>query len=200
MIVIPKMEDEQFDYFQTIKLNNQMLVSPYVNGRKADLCWHELYYNGEHYNYFDFTRFLIKNRNKITNMCYWHEPCIETNGKTKYICLCIANITELDKRFRETISIEQVKHEFDASGKSFYADVCDYFVSIDKTQGHFQKLVTFVPELLRTNKEWLTRYPSKIYDASTLTIHTRQYDYIIKVTDEEQFRIITAKAKFLEAK
>ena len=37
----------------------------------------------------------------------------------------------------ETISIEQVKHEFDSSGKSFYGDVCDYFVSIDKTQGHF---------------------------------------------------------------
>lgn len=199
MIVIPKMGDEQFDYFQTIKLPNQMLTSSYVNGRRADLGWHELYYNGEHYNYFDFTKFLIRNRNKITNMCYWHEPRYADGSNEKYICLCLANVTELDKRFRETISIERIKHEFDASPKSFYADVCDYFVNWDNaTQGNFQKLITFVPELFKTNRDWLAKYPSPLYDANTLTIRTRQYDYIIKVTNEEQFRILTAKAKFLE--
>ena len=201
MIVIPKMVDEQFDYFQTTKFPNQILASSYVNGRRADLCYHELYYNGERYDYFQFTKFLIKNRNKITNMCYWHEPRYEDGSNEKYICLCIANVTELDKRFRETISIEQVKHEFDSSGKSFYADVCDYFVSIDsEPKGHFQKLITFVPELFKTNRAWLAKYPSPKFNADALTIHTRQYDYIIKVKDEEQFRILTAKAKFLEGK
>lgn len=201
MIVIPEMEDEQFDYFQTIKYHNQMLTSSYVNGRKADLGWHELYYGGEHYDYYQFTKFLIKNRDKITNMCYWHEPSFEDDDKLKNICLCISNITELDKRFRETISIERIKHKFDASGKSFYGDVCDYFVSIDnKPQRHFQKLITFVPELFKSNREWLAKYPSPLYDADTLTIHTREYDYIIKVTDEEQFRILTAKAQFLGEK
>lgn len=201
MIVIPKMEDEQFDYFQTIKLPNQMLTSSYVNGRRADLGWHELHYNGEHYDYFQFTKFLIKNRNKITNMCYWHEPRYEDDSDERYICLCIANVTELDKRFRETISIKRIEHNFEASGKSFYADVCDYFVSMDnEPTGHFQKLVTFVPELFKTNRDWLAKYPSPKFNADALTIHTRQYDYIIKITDEEQFKVLYAKAKFLEGK